>query len=93
MALIYAKSELCAVYEPAKNEKYARSVMKHLDVEFWTPITIYEDNPATIAISKNDQVRRRLRHVVLRNFAILEWAKNRGIILKSYQAQTIMRAS
>ena len=59
-----------------------RSVMNHLGLTLSSPILIYEDNAATIAVSNNQRDTKRLRHVYLHHFAILEWVQNRDIILK-----------
>ena len=82
VALSSAESELYAACEAAKNTKYIRSVMQHLGFKLTSPTPIHEDNAATIAVSNNQRATKRLRHVDLRHFALLEWVKNGDIILK-----------
>ena len=82
VALSSTKSELYAACKAAKNFKYIRSVMNHLGLTLSSPTLIYEDNAATIAVSNNQRATKRLRHVDLRHFAILEWVKNGDVVLK-----------
>ena len=46
------------------------------------PTPIFEDNAATIAISNNERATKRVRHVDMRYFAILEWVKRGDILLQ-----------
>ena len=82
VALSSTESELYAACEAAKNKKYIRSVMQHLGFELTSPTPIHEDNAATIAVSNNQRATKRLRHVDLRHFALLEWVKNGDVVLK-----------
>ena len=77
------ESELYATFEAAKNVKYVRSVISHLGFNLSAPTRTYEDNAATIVVSNNERATKRLRHVDLRYFAILNWVKNGDIILQS----------
>ena len=83
VALISIDSDFCATCEVAKNVKHARSVMHHLGFNLSAPTKIYEDNAATISASNNERASKRLRHVDLRHFSILDWVKNGDIVLKS----------
>ena len=57
--------------------------MYHLSFNLSAPTNIYEDNASTIYVSNNERATKRLRHVDLRYFAILDWVKNGDIALKS----------
>ena len=83
VALSSTESELCTAHEVAKNVKHMRSAMNHLGFNLSTPTRIYEDNASTIAVSNNKRATKRLRHVDLRHFAILDWVKNGDVVLKS----------
>ena len=83
VALSSTESELYAACEAAKQVKYVRSVMNHLGFSLHQPTPIFEDNAATIAVSNNERATKRLRHVDLRHFAILEWVQNGEVTLKS----------
>ena len=56
--------------------------MNYLGLTLSSPTPIYEDNTATIAVSNNQYATKCLRHINLHYFAILEWVKNRDVILK-----------
>ena len=73
IALSFTESELYAACDTAKYSKYIRSVLDYLGFSIQSPIPIYEDNAATIAVSNNERATKRLRHVDLRYFAILNW--------------------
>ena len=83
VALSSTESELYTACESAKNGKYVRSAMHHLGFNLSAPTKIYEYNAATIAVSNNERATKRSRHVDLRHFVIIEWAKNGGIVLIS----------
>ena len=82
VALNSTESELYAACEAAKNTKYIRSVLRHLGFNVSSPAPTHEDNAATIAVSNNQRATKRLRHVDLRHFALLEWVKNGDVVLK-----------
>ena len=83
VALSSTESELYAACEAAKSVKCVRSVMSHLGFKTSEATKIFEGNDATIAVSNNERATKRLRHVDLRHFAILDWVKNGEIALKS----------
>jgi len=82
IALSSTESELYAACDAAKYTKYIRSVLTYLGFPLLNPTPIYEDNAATIAVSNNERATKRLRHVDLRHFAILNWVQNGDITLK-----------
>ena len=43
---------------------------------------IYEDNMATITVSNKECTTKRLCHIDLWHFALLDWVSNNNIILK-----------
>ena len=56
--------------------------MNHLELILSSPTLIYKDNAATIAVSNNQCATKRLRYFDLCYFAILEWIKNKDVVLK-----------
>ena len=57
--------------------------MSHLSFRSLEPTNVFEENAATITVSNNERAIKRLRHVDLIHFAILDWVKNGEIVLKS----------
>ena len=57
-------------------------MLSHLQCAIDEPAPIFEDNAATIAVSNNERATKRLRHVDLRHFALLDWVQNGDIILR-----------
>ena len=87
VALSSTESELYAAREARKCIKYIRSVLKFLDIELPTPTPLYEDNKSTIAIANSDKATKRLRHVDLRYFAIIEWVQRGDLTLESISTE------
>ena len=83
VALSSTESELYAASEAGKSILYLRSVLKHLGLEQTIPTPLYVDNKATVEISNKNKATRRLRHVDLRHFAILEWVQHGDLTLHS----------
>ena len=75
------ESELYAACDIAKIIRYVRIVLKSLGINISTPTMIFEDNAAAIAVTNNERAMKRLRHVDIRHFAILEWVQNSEIKL------------
>ena len=73
VALSITKSELYSACNAAKSIKYMRIVLNYLGFKQSNSSTIHEDNLATIVISNNERAKKRLRHVDIRHFALLEW--------------------
>lgn len=82
MALSSTESELYTSHEAAKNARFICSMLNHLGHEISKPTPIHEDNIATIAVNNNESATKRLRHVDLRHFAIMQWVQNGDIVLK-----------
>lgn len=82
IALSSTESELYAARDTAKSARCMRSVLSHLQYTIDEPAPIFEDNAATIAVSHNERATKRLRHVDLRHFALLDWVQNGDIILR-----------
>ena len=81
VALSTTESELYAACDVAKMVRYVRIVLKSLGINISTPTTIFEDNAAAIAVTNNERATKRLRHVDIRHFAILELVQNSEIKL------------
>ena len=80
VALSSTESELYATCEEAKNVKFVRSMMSHLCFKLTAHVTIYEYNAVTITVGNNDKDAKRLRHVDLRYFHLLDWVKYGDIV-------------
>ena len=83
VALSSTESELYAASEAGKAILYIRSVLNHLGMSNTSPTPLYVDNNATICISNTTKPTKRLRHVNLREFAIIEWVQRGDMSLKS----------
>ena len=87
IALISTEAELYAASETGKAIKYLRSVLKSLGHAMEKPTKLFVDNEATIAITGNNKATRRLRHVELRHFAIMEWIQLKDLSLHYISTQ------
>ena len=87
VALSSTESELYAASEAGKCIKYICSILKFLDIDLPTPTPLYEDNKSTIAIANSDKATKRLRHVDLRYFAIIEWVQCGDLTLESISTE------
>lgn len=81
VALSSTESELYAASETAKLVRYVRSIMKFLGYKLDEPTSIFEDNAAMVAIGNSDKPTKRLRHVDIRHFSIVEWIQQGYISL------------
>ena len=81
VALSSTESELYAASEAGKAILYLRSVLKSLGTTLTSPTKLFIDNQATIAIIGNNKATRRLRHVDLRHFAIMQWVQLKNLSL------------
>lgn len=81
VALSSTESELYAASETGKLVKYIRTVLKFLGHYITTSTPQYVDNAATIAIGNTDRTTKRVRHVDIRYFSMLEWIQRGDLSL------------
>lgn len=57
-------------------------MLQYLGYKHFKPTAVHEDNAAAIAVTDNERVTKRVRHVDMQYFAILEWVQRGDIVLK-----------
>ena len=72
VALSTTESELYAASDTGKYIKYIRSVLKNLGYLIPDSTPLFDENSRIIAISNNEKPTKRVRHVDIRYFSILE---------------------
>ena len=82
VALSPAESEQNAAFHTAKTAVYFRNLMDELGYTQYHPTTLFEDNTACIAQSKNPVDHGRTRHVGLRYHYLRELVKRKEVQLR-----------
>jgi hypothetical protein len=80
VALSSTEAEFAAAADAGKAALYLRSILNELGVEQLLPTVIYEDNNGARLMTNAQQPTRRMRHVELKQFAVLQLVKDEQII-------------
>lgn len=81
-----AESEYYAITEVVNELKWIDSLLNELKIEVNKPITIYCDNQSAIAISENDVLHNRSKHIDIKHHYIRNEIKNEFIQMKYVQS-------
>lgn len=85
------ESELVALEEAATYASFLSQLLSDLHISVSAPITIYQDNQSTIAISKNGGSFSRTKHFLNRQQFVTQLVKD-NVIKPTYLPSTVMPA-
>ena len=83
IALSSTEEEFSALCDAAKIILYIRTVLKVLGVEQHHATPLFEDNRGCILIIESGHLTRRVLHVDLKQFSVLDWVSRDLINVKS----------
>jgi hypothetical protein len=81
VALSTAEAEYMAISAVLQEVKWIKQLLKELNLPLKSPIQLFCDNQAAIAISKNDVNHARTKHIDIRHHYIREATKEREVEL------------
>ena len=86
IALSSTEAEFYALCELGKVILYIRSVLHDLGIEQHQATSIYEDNRGCMLIVKSGHPTRRVRHVDIKQLAVLEWVSQDLLDIRHIQS-------
>ncbi len=72
VALSMSESEYIALYFATQEAVWLRQLMKDLQMDCNTAMTIHEDNQGTIAMSRNPVLHKRTKHIDIKYHFVRE---------------------